>query len=94
MFVVCLSAVSGTTINGKIADITLPTYIASKIIPVFRQYITRKTIEWFDENGNIQSQSFYISISDNVLTITGGVLTITTADKSVRIAFDLLIDNE
>ena len=94
MIVLCLSAVVGTNITGKLADIELPKYITDKISPIFRNYISKVVTEWFDENGNIQTQSNYLSITDQTLSITSSSFTISTADKSGRIEFDLLIDNE
>ena len=97
IMVVAISVANGTTIaNGtKLCDVVLPDYIKEKIVAVWG---TR----------NVDQQNFFLRASDNStqalnnvlmlktnngvsINIYSGSLTL-TADRSVRIEFDLEID--
>lgn len=97
MFVVCLSAVSGTTIpdGANLGDFALPQWIRDKIVAVWGTYfIDRKEISAYNDDGSTQESNYLLAkTGGGVRIVKSGNLTF-TKDRAVRIQFDLLIDTE
>ena len=95
LLVICFSIASGTVHSfGKVVDsINLPQWIKDKIIPVASQTVDLKSIAFYGSDLSTQNTTAYLVKSSNIVYINVGSIT-ASADRSVRIAFDLLIDNE
>ena len=95
MLVCCGSAVSGTvfTSSNTICKFTLPTYITSKIVPVWSNVVENKAYEWRASNWSSQPSAIKEKISGQNILLEASDLTL-TADRSFRVQFDLLIDTE
>ena len=78
----------------KFANINFAQWIKDKIYPIFDVLIDRKAILYYDSVGNTQSATCYLQkeAGDTISLVTGGFTA--SADRSFRIQFDLLIDNE
>ena len=95
LIVVALSIANTTAITSGykyVEDINLPQWVKDKIVVLYGLNVIRDTVIYYDENNN-QSQTIYLRKSDNKISIVSVALTM-TADREVRIQFDLLIDNE
>ena len=96
MIVLAGTMENGATITGaNLGAINLPAYILSKIVSVFSNVVELQTITARDTSWS--SQTFLSSLRKDVdgLKITNetGSLTL-SSEKSFRISYDLLIDNE
>ena len=97
MVVLCLDLADATALtNGATLGSVegLPEWVMSKISPVFSSIVDVKDTTAYGSDYTGQTFGIYLSISDGKLTfIKRSALTL-TADRSVRIQFDLLIDDE
>lgn len=96
MFVCAGSITDETTLTtGTLATFTLPEWILNKIYPVWAdQYIESKQIKLIANN--FTEQTFTVVLvkgSTNITIYVSGAVTL-TANRSFRVQFDLLIDNE
>ena len=74
----------------------IPSFVSDKIVPVFASIIEIKSISAYADNWSTQNIPVRLEkLSDGRVRIskTSGAITL-TADRSFRIQFDLLIDNE
>lgn len=98
MFVIAGTIASGTTITGypNLAVFKLPEWIYNKIYPVWLNYIESKTITLYAENWTNQTMQIGLAKGSgtniNIPKISGDITL--SAERSFRIAFDLVIDNE
>ena len=87
--------IANTTIltNGAVlCRFTIPTYISSKIHPVFSNAVETKVVTAYASDWTSQDVVTVLQTGTNVLSITKvGNLTL-TADRNFRIQYDLLID--
>ena len=86
-----------TLTNGlRLVDFTLPEWVYNKIVPVWGgSNISRIDEKLYADNWTSQTMSAGLSKeSSNRIRINNLGDTTLTADRKVRIAFDLLIDNE
>ena len=98
MLVLCLRTDENTTISSQVItkDISLPKWVRDKIVPTFANYVEIKSFTGRDDSvGNATT------ISAALLKGSGGQINIGLAQGithsvalNVRVAFDLLIDNE
>lgn len=99
LIVICFSVANSETIgtsqvicnlNGQI-----PQWIIDKIYPIFSDIVEYKTLDFRADNYTSQTASGYLqkTTAGTLRIFTGGNLTL-SADRTVRIAYDLLIDNE
>ena len=79
--------------NTALATFALPSWIMSKIFPVWSTYIEGKTIKIYNEDWSTQNLDLTVDKTANgiVFQQVGGSLTM-TKERNFRIAFDLLID--
>ena len=97
--VICLSGANATVISAssEIADIEIPQWVLDKIYTLVSgiYFVETKTANWYGSGWNSQSQlvSLRKSTENNLNVRFEAGLTL-SRDSSVRIAFDLLIDNE
>ena len=99
LIVVCLSGANATVISAstEIADISVPQWILNKIYPLVSgiSYVETKTEQWYGSGWN--SQSHLVSLrksSESILNVRFEAGLTLSRDSTIRIAFDLLIDNE
>ena len=96
-----LIVLAGTFANGTAhtsstpAKAKLPQWILDKIYPVFSQNIEYKLVSYYDTVLSLQTGSCYLqkALDNTYLGIYLGSITF-TSEKSFRVQFDLLIDNE
>ena len=78
----------------KIANIVLPDWIFEKIVPIFATYyVEAKSTPLYDINLGTQTVSSILRKQSGKLDLLWSNVT-ANADRSFRVAFDLLIDNE
>ena len=93
LIVLAVNVENTTTFAGTIAQINLPKWIKDKIVPLFSNGVDLKSFTAFAENLSTQTISAYLrKVSENVVDIYVNSF-IASADRNVRITFDLLIDN-
>lgn len=87
-------AEDGVLSAGYIADVNIPQWVLDKIYPLFGNNIDYKSFYAFASGGdNSQSVGVYLDKDTDKLQLYNTGLVANT-DRSCRIAFDLLIDNE
>ena len=97
LMIVLAGSVADTTAytGGKLASINLPQWIIDKIVIVFSSVVSFKSIPLYASNWSTQSLSVALrKPTTTSITITGENSVTLTADRTFRIEFDLLIDNE
>lgn len=96
LLIVCVANVEDGTIltAGTIfANINIPSWIINKLVAQFSNAVDIKGFPAYDINGNVQTMNVYLRKVSSSIDLMIGSFT-ATADRLVRIAFDLLIDNE
>ena len=96
MCVLVLSALNGATIpQGPILTLqNLPDWILNKVVPVYgTNRVSRFTITFYADNETTQTVNVRILRDTNIRVNLVQSLTM-TANRTCRINFDLLIDNE
>ena len=95
LIVLCLSLADTTALtNGMtICNITLPDWIMSKIYPIYDSNVDNKDFSAYASDYSSQTFGVYLQKSTTLNIIKKGALTL-DKDRTVRIAFDLLIDSE
>lgn len=95
LIVCCGSIANGTVFSfGRLTkNIVMPKWIKDKIIPVASVYVDIRQTYAYANDLSSQSITTYLIKSGDDISITMGSITATT-DKTFRIAFDLLIDND
>ena len=96
ILVVAVSIEDATAWLGgkKLYELELPQWIMNKIVPVGSSRIVNQAENLFDNDAaSAQSVTSYLSKIAGKLVLTLSELT-TTAKRYMRVAFDLLIDNE
>ena len=93
LIVVALEYANATEVPYKTISVDLPEWVASKIYPTASQLVDYKTFSAFADDFTSQVQPAYLTKYTNSIKIELGNLTL-TKDRAVRVAFDLLIDNE
>ena len=77
----------------SMANFTLPSYIGSKIFPVYRKSVETREITIYDANGLInQNVNFQFQYENNVISFVPQADIHVTSTGYFRIQFDLLID--
>lgn len=97
LIVLCLKLANGTTItNGtSLADFTLPSYIIDKIAVLWGGVaVDMKNFSAYNDSWGTQQFSVFLGKSSSKLGITKTSDLTLSAERNVRISFDLLIDNE
>ena len=93
LIVLAFSVTNGTAVSSQtIAYVNIPEWVLNKLVPLFGNNVDLKTFSAFGSDSTIQNVNGYIDI-DNGLRIYLASFT-ASADRSCRIAFDLLIDND
>lgn len=81
-------------ISSRLASFELPKWIYDKLAPVFLTEVDRKTVIMWASDFTTQQISMTLNKGgNNIINIYTNTLTL-TKDRSFRLAFDLLIDNE
>ena len=94
LIVLCLDLADETIFSyQRIAYVNVPAWVKDKIVPISDTYVDSKVFNAFDSALNSQQINGYLLKVDNNIQIDIGGTTL-TADRKVRMAFDLLIDNE
>ena len=94
LIVIAGSVLNGTAIGGKtICFINVPDWIKDKIVPIAQNYVTREAFEYWSSGGTPSSSMAYLIKATNQIYCSVGSVTI-SEDKTFRIQFDLLIDND
>ena len=95
LFVLALSFKNNDVITAGncTKPINIPNWIKDKIVTLFGNSVDRQQVVFFGDDASTQSTNCYLQKSSNDITIYLGGITL-TKDRQVRIAFDLLIDNE
>ena len=93
--IVIAGAVANATVltAGTLVDIELPSWILSKIVGVVADIVDSKEFTLWATNYSKQSIGINLIKQTAKLRVSYGSLTL-TADRTFRIQFDLLIDNE
>ena len=92
--VLCLSGSENDTISGNITKpIALPSWVLTNIHPLGSTVVDLKSFNWFGSDNTTQSVSVYLEKASNNLRVYSNSITL-TKNRNVRMAFDLLIDNE
>ena len=96
MIVLCFDIPDATVLtNTSIATIEVPEWVKNKIVPVVQTVISRQVFDAYNEDYTYQTFALFLekSATNNIVINTSGDFT-TTKDRSIRIQFDLLIDND
>lgn len=95
MLVVCFDVANGTELanNTTMALFEVPKWILDKIDPLYASnFIGAKSVTLYGDNWSVQQSNFTLSkVETGLRVITQGNVTL-TADRHVRVQFDLLID--
>ena len=99
LIVLCLNGANATEIsaNTEVADLDVPQWIKDKIYPLYSgiSYVETRTITWYGSGWTGQTNLVSLrKVDANTLNVRFVNSLTFTADRSVRISFDLLIDNE
>ena len=95
LMIVLAGTLADTSVIGSgvsLANIELPSFIKDKIIAVTTNIVDRKSFTFW--GGTLQTPSINLEKTDEGVKIVMVASFTANADKSFRIAFDLLIDNE
>ena len=94
LIVLCLDLANEIIFSyQRIAYVNVPDWVKAKIVPISDNYVDWKVFKGFDSALNSQDINGYLLKVNNNITLDIGGATI-TADRKVRMVFDLLIDNE
>lgn len=96
LIVLALNVANGTVITGgaKAMQYNLPQWIMDKIVALYGTTVSTISVDAFDSAGNTQLFKAYLTKSADGTHLTLRLNGFTaTADRSVRLGFDLLIDN-
>ena len=93
LIVLCESIADGTTAQFKHASLTLPNWVLDKLVPIYSDIVARMAMTYYGSDGTAQSATSYLTKTDTGLTIYISAVTL-TADRTGRLQFDLLVDNE
>lgn len=95
LIVIGVAIDNGASLEGGdiLSKIDIPTWILDKIYPLFGNNIDRKPFDCYADDLSNQPMNVYLRKSGSQLLIVTSAFT-ATANRNVRIAFDLLIDNE
>ena len=94
LIVLAISVVNGTSFNGDFCQFNLPDWITDKIATISNQYVDIRTLSLYDNNLSAQSVlNFLRKYPNGLIAINSNSFT-ASANRTGRIAFDLLIDNE
>ena len=94
LIVLCLSFANTTELSaGYIATVNVPDWIKEKIIPVFSTVVLRQNVTLWATNYSTQSLTVNLEKHSGDIKIYNAPLTL-TADRNVRLQFDLLIDTD
>ena len=98
LIVLCLEFADESVISNGVnfADIELPEWIYDKVAVVWSTdaIIRQSNVPLYADDWSTQSLTFLLAKANNYLTIYGLNNLTLTAKRKVRLAFDLLIDNE
>lgn len=94
LIVLCIDVANGTTLSSKLCNINVPSWILDKIVPIASTLVDFNGgyRAWNDDASGSQGVDLLLRKIDNVLSLQVNMTA--TADRHLRIAFDLLIDNE
>ena len=99
LIVLCLTLENGATISNSqnlSSEIKLPSYIANKIVPTWSIVVDFKNLNARDSSWGTQALNVFLaqnSATKDLSIISASNLTL-SAERFIRISFDLLIDNE
>lgn len=95
LIVLAGSIANGTALSYQtIAEVNLPSWIKDKIVPLYSTAVVRNQDTYFGSSGSDTQNNYSFLIKDEThIYINIGALTL-SSNKTFRIAFDLLIDNE
>ena len=95
LIVCCLFVTEDKVLTyGECITMNIPEWIYNKITPIYASAIDKKTFSAFTPNGSEQTVPAYLlKKGTGVLSVETG-FTATDDDRTIRFAFDLLIDNE
>lgn len=96
LMIVLAGNIANTTLisqNSNLATFDFPDYIKNKIVPTFATSINRISATFYNEDYSQQTLIVNLLKTTNIAIQTGAVFT-ASKDRSFRIQFDLLIDNE
>ena len=97
LLIVCafdIDANTSLTAGDKLCDINLPAWVKDKIYPLFLNYVITNTYPAWTNGGLRSDFNAYLIKQLDVVSITVGSNFSKTDLNHVRLAFDLLIDNE
>ena len=93
LLIVLAFSVADTTVvsSQAIATVNVPEWVLNKIVPLFGNNVDFKILKAFGSDNSAQDVSCFMDIDDGLRLYLYGFTA--TADRTCRIAFDLLIDN-
>ena len=97
MCVIAGNLAIGTSFEREdiLASFTVPSYIGSKIFPVYQNNIEFRTVSFYGNDGTTQNVSFNLGCENNTINFTfSSMYTASGQERRFRIQFDLLIDSE
>lgn len=96
MVVLAGTIANGTTIAGntRLTKINVPQWIKDKVYTTFASVIEAKSLNVYASDWTNQNWGIYFAKSSGDLYLITSASITTTADRTFRIQFDLLIDNE
>ena len=94
LVVLCINIPNTTNLgNLNLTKITFPKWIFDKIIPLTSSVIEKKTFDAFGSDNTSQSLTVWLQKTSSTIDLNTSSFT-ASADRKVRISFDLLIDND
>ena len=96
LLIVAIGIVENNTVwaSAKFATLqNLPQWVKDKIVPIAGNYVVVKEYKLFGNDVSSQTSNTYLRKIDGDIRIDNGGITL-TADRTFRMEFDLLIDNE
>ena len=95
LIVVALDVANTTALSfgNLVSDIGLPTWIVDKIVAIQGEYVLINSTTFYNASNQTQNLQTHLRKSSGKILISHGSLTLSD-DRSGRIQFDLLIDNE
>lgn len=96
MIVICMNVANGTTLSAtdEVAKIPLPNWILDKISPLYNINVSLITTTFYASGGTSQTVNSRLQKKTGYLAYDISASLTLNADRSARVVFDLLIDNE
>ena len=94
LIVLCIAIENATDVSNKnLCDIDMPNWIKDKIVALGSTVVSRESFYAFGSDNTTQQITIYLEKISSTIKINTSTFT-SNAERTCRISYDLLIDNE